>query len=88
MRVFLHPHTQVPGRDDVTGEPLTQRKDDNADTLKNRLKAFHAQTKPVSHAVQGLHCWSAKLFSAAGVWLQLPQECSVKSLLWVPVQAP
>jgi adenylate kinase family enzyme len=24
-----------------------QRKDDNADTLKNRLKAFHAQTKPV-----------------------------------------
>lgn len=25
-----------------------QRKDDNADTLKNRLKAFHAQTKPVS----------------------------------------
>jgi adenylate kinase len=39
---------QVPGRDDVTGEPLTQRKDDNAETLKARLKAFHAQTKPVS----------------------------------------
>ncbi|WIA37147.1 hypothetical protein OEZ86_014108 [Tetradesmus obliquus] len=38
---------KVPGRDDVTGEPLVQRKDDNADTLKNRLKAFHAQTKPV-----------------------------------------
>jgi hypothetical protein len=31
----------------VTGEPLVQRKDDNAETLKNRLKAFHAQTKPV-----------------------------------------
>lgn len=39
---------KVPGRDDITGEPLVQRKDDNADTLKNRLKAFHAQTKPVS----------------------------------------
>jgi adenylate kinase len=42
----------VPGRDDQTGEPLMQRKDDNADTLKNRLKAFHAQTKPVSD------CWT------------------------------
>lgn len=38
---------QVPGRDDQTGEPLVQRKDDNAETLKARLKAFHAQTKPV-----------------------------------------
>eukprot|EP00775_Hariotina_reticulata_P010742 gene10741-10898_t len=38
---------KVPGRDDATGEPLVQRKDDNADTLKNRLKAFHAQTAPV-----------------------------------------
>jgi adenylate kinase family enzyme len=44
---------KVPGRDDVTGEPLVQRKDDNADTLKNRLKAFHAQTKPVSWLVIG-----------------------------------
>ncbi len=24
-----------------------QRKDDNAETLKTRLQAFHAQTKPV-----------------------------------------
>nr|QKY14981.1 adenylate kinase (ADK) [Polytomella parva] len=33
--------------DDITGEPLVQRKDDNADTLKSRLGAFHAQTTPV-----------------------------------------
>jgi adenylate kinase len=33
--------------DDVTGEPLTRRKDDNAETLKARLAAFHAQTAPV-----------------------------------------
>lgn len=39
---------RVPGRDDITGEPLVQRKDDNADTLKARLAAFHAQTTPVS----------------------------------------
>ena len=38
---------KAPGVDDVTGEPLVRRKDDNADTLKSRLAAFHAQTEPV-----------------------------------------
>lgn len=38
---------KVPGLDDVTGEPLVKRKDDNAETLKSRLAAFHAQTTPV-----------------------------------------
>ncbi|KAI5060709.1 hypothetical protein GOP47_0025129 [Adiantum capillus-veneris] len=38
---------KVPGLDDITGEPLIQRKDDNADVLKSRLEAFHKQTKPV-----------------------------------------
>ena len=38
---------KVAGVDDVTGEPLMKRKDDNADTLKSRLSAFHAQTQPV-----------------------------------------
>eukprot|EP00850_Spirogloea_muscicola_P002389 SM000009S23518 [mRNA] locus=s9:562114:563846:+ [translate_table: standard] len=38
---------KVPGKDDVTGEPLTQRKDDNAETLQSRLAAFHSQTEPV-----------------------------------------
>ena len=32
------------GRDDVTGEPLVQREDDNADTVRNRLNAYHEQT--------------------------------------------
>ena len=36
-----------PGKDDITGEPLVKRKDDNADTLKSRLAAFHKQTQPV-----------------------------------------
>ena len=39
---------KVSGKDDVTGEPLIRRKDDNAETLKARLSAFHSQTKPVS----------------------------------------
>ena len=33
--------------DDITGEPLIKRKDDNAETLKNRLSAFHEQTMPI-----------------------------------------
>ena len=40
-------YVQVPGVDDFTGEPLIRRKDDNADTLKTRLSAFHEQTSPV-----------------------------------------
>jgi len=36
-----------PMTDDVTGEPLIQRQDDNVDTLKKRLGAYHAQTVPV-----------------------------------------
>jgi len=33
--------------DDVTGEPLIQRSDDNVETLQKRLGAFHKQTGPV-----------------------------------------
>jgi adenylate kinase len=33
--------------DDVTGEPLIQRSDDNVETLRKRLAAFHSQTGPV-----------------------------------------
>ena len=43
---------KVGGVDDVTGEPLVQRKDDNAETLKSRLAAFHAQTTPVRRAIR------------------------------------
>jgi adenylate kinase len=33
--------------DDVTGEPLIQRSDDNPETLRKRLATYHAQTGPV-----------------------------------------
>ena len=48
---------KVPMKDDITGEPLTRRKDDNAETLKNRLTSFHKSTKPVVdyYAKQGLY---------------------------------
>jgi len=38
---------KVEGKDDVTGEDLIQRKDDNPESLKDRLKAYGDQTKPV-----------------------------------------
>jgi len=36
-----------PFTDDVTGEPLIQRSDDNVDTLTKRLTTYHNQTGPV-----------------------------------------
>lgn len=33
--------------DDITGEPLVHRSDDNEATLKKRLLAFHTNTRPV-----------------------------------------
>ncbi|EME28415.1 adenylate kinase [Galdieria sulphuraria] len=38
-----------PMTDDITGEPLIRRSDDNAETLKKRLEAFHKSTDPVIH---------------------------------------
>ena len=35
------------GKDDVTGEPLIQRDDDQEDTVKARLKVYHDQTEPL-----------------------------------------
>lgn len=36
---------RVPGKDDVTGEDLVQRKDDAEATVKTRLDVYHAQTQ-------------------------------------------
>jgi len=36
---------KVEGVDDVTGEPLIQRDDDKAETVKKRLDVYHNQTK-------------------------------------------
>lgn len=56
---------KVEGQDDVTGEPLIRRKDDNAETLKARLAAFHAETTPV------VKYYSSKV---ANIKADLPQD--------------
>jgi adenylate kinase len=38
---------KVAGVDDVTGEPLVQRADDQEATVKNRLDVYSAQTRPL-----------------------------------------
>ena len=38
---------KVDGKDDVTGEDLIQRPDDNEDTIRERLNTYHAQTAPL-----------------------------------------
>lgn len=48
---------KVPGVDDVTGEPLIQRADDNAETLKKRLESYHKSTAPV-----------ADFYKKKGIW--------------------
>jgi adenylate kinase len=37
----------VAGVDDVTGEPLVQRADDQEETVKKRLDIYSAQTRPL-----------------------------------------
>lgn len=38
---------KVEGKDNVTGEDLIQRPDDNEDTIRERLNTYHAQTAPL-----------------------------------------
>ena len=38
---------KVFGKDDITGEPLVQRRDDNEETVRKRIQTYHSQTKPL-----------------------------------------
>lgn len=44
-KIFNPPKVDM--KDDVTGEPLVQRSDDNEESLKKRLDAYHTQTEPI-----------------------------------------
>ncbi|PWY85259.1 adenylate kinase [Aspergillus eucalypticola CBS 122712] len=47
---------KVPGKDDVTGEPLTQREDDSIDTWKQRLHKFEETSKALLEHYQRKGC--------------------------------
>ena len=44
-KIFNPPKENM--KDDVTGEPLIQRSDDNEEALKKRLATYHKQTYPI-----------------------------------------
>jgi adenylate kinase len=52
-----HSPPKKPGVDDVTGEPLIQRGDDNAETLRKRLSTYHQQTNPVADYYKKKNVW-------------------------------
>ena len=54
-KIFNPP--KVAFKDDVTGEPLIQRSDDNEAVLKKRLSTYHEQTTPV-----------VKYYQRTGIW--------------------
>jgi len=64
-----------PGVDDVTGEPLIQRSDDNVETLRRRLDAFHKQTGPV-----------VEYYKKKGIWASIDAAQSPK-LVWQNLSA-
>lgn len=45
---------KTPMKDDVTGEDLIRRSDDNEATLRKRLETYHTQTKPLVEFYQKL----------------------------------
>ncbi|XP_025419744.1 adenylate kinase [Sipha flava] len=52
----FHP-PKVDMKDDVTGEPLIRRNDDNVNALKKRLDSYHKQTTPLIdyYSKKGIH---------------------------------
>lgn len=64
-----------PMTDDITGEPLIQRSDDNAETLKKRLGTYHAQTAAVSD-----------YYRKQGIWAPVDASQSPK-VVWQSIQA-
>ncbi|CZR53966.1 Adenylate kinase 1 [Phialocephala subalpina] len=54
-RIFNPPNEDM--KDDITGEPLIQRSDDNAEALKKRLVTYHQQTAPVVGYYQKTNIW-------------------------------
>ena len=54
-KVFNPPKKEM--TDDVSGEPLIQRSDDNEDALKKRLSTYHDQTAPVTDYYRKTGIW-------------------------------
>ena len=67
-KIFNPPKVEM--TDDVTGEPLVKRGDDNEESLKKRLNAYHTQTEPIVEFYKKTGIWSGidASQSPAAVW--------------------
>ena len=72
---------KVADKDDVTGEPLVIRQDDKTETVKERLRVYHAQTKPL---IEYYSKWAAQGSSKAGSSSpgapKAPKHCAVSGI--------
>ena len=50
----IHNPPQSEGVDDVSGEPLVQRDDDQEGTVRKRLEVYHSQTSPLIDLYQNM----------------------------------
>jgi adenylate kinase len=75
-----HVHFNPPkaeGVDDVTGEPLIQRVDDEEETVKKRLAVYAAQTRPL---VEYYQRWAASGDAAAPAYRRIDGTGSVDQI--------
>lgn len=59
---------KVEGKDDVTGEPLIQRDDDQEETVRKRLDVYHAQTEPL---IEYYKKWKSSGEAAAPTYIRI-----------------
>lgn len=70
---------KVPGKDDVTGEPLTKRADDDEETWKQRLKKFDETSQPLlDHYDRKNVLWTVKGNSSNEITPKLFQELDAR----------
>ena len=68
---------KVAGKDDVTGEPLIQRPDDNEATVAQRIATYHAQTKPLTDYYES---WAASGDPKAPNYARVPGTGRVEEI--------
>jgi adenylate kinase len=73
---LYHP-PKIANRDDVTGEPLVQRKDDLEETVRERLKVYHLQTKPLINYYQ---TWALTHETGAPQYYEISAEGAVEEV--------
>lgn len=75
---------KVEGKDDVTGDELIQREDDNEATVRHRLAVYHDQTAPL---VEYYQAWAAQEPTVAPSYARVEGVGSVEAIRAQVLQA-